>query len=78
MCPIRRPVRWQARAASIGLLFDKTSPNYAKQVIDGAYRACLEQQYHLRFDQIYTDVDGRSCTPSWTRFSAMRVATALS
>jgi LacI family transcriptional regulator len=41
-----------ARNFTIGVLLDNPSPNYTMKVISGAYRACIEQQYHLRIDQI--------------------------
>jgi LacI family transcriptional regulator len=41
-----------ARSFTIGVLFDNPSPNYTMKVLAGAYRACLEQQYHLRIDAL--------------------------
>lgn len=41
-----------ARTFTIGLMFDNPSPNYTMKVQAGVYRACVEQQYHLRIDQI--------------------------
>jgi LacI family transcriptional regulator len=46
-----------ARSFTIGVLFDNPSPNYVMKVLAGAYRACVEQQYHLRIDQLDSSVD---------------------
>lgn len=40
------------RTFTIGLMFDNPSPNYTMKVQAGAYRACVEHQYHLRIDHI--------------------------
>jgi LacI family transcriptional regulator len=37
-----------ARSFSIGVMFDNPSPNYTMKVMTGAYRACVQQSYHLR------------------------------
>jgi LacI family transcriptional regulator len=47
-----------ARSFTIGVLFDNPSPNYTMKVQAGAYRACLEQQYHLRIDNIDSSAGG--------------------
>ncbi|HWU02503.1 MAG TPA: LacI family DNA-binding transcriptional regulator, partial [Novosphingobium sp.] len=41
-----------ARSFTISVLFDNPSPNYTMKVISGAYRACMENQYHLRIDSL--------------------------
>jgi LacI family transcriptional regulator len=41
-----------SRTFIIGLLIDNPSPNYTMKVQTGVYRACSENQYHLRIDQI--------------------------
>ena len=41
-----------ARSFTIGVLFDNPSPHYTMKVQAGIYRACVEQQYHLRIDNI--------------------------
>ncbi|MCW1382422.1 LacI family DNA-binding transcriptional regulator [Novosphingobium sp. KCTC 2891] len=43
-----------SRAFMIGVLFDNPSPNYTIKVQSGVYRACVENQYHLRIDNIVT------------------------
>ena len=40
------------RSFTIGVLFDNPSPNYVMKVLSGAYRACIEQQHHLRIDRL--------------------------
>lgn len=40
------------RSFTIGLLFDNPSPNYTMKAIMGAYRACVAQGYHMRFDTL--------------------------
>jgi len=46
-----------ARSFTISVLFDNPSPNYTMKVLAGAYRACVERQYHLRIDSIDTSAD---------------------
>ena len=46
-----------ARSFTISVLFDNPSPNYTMKVLAGAYKACLERQYHLRIDSIDTSAD---------------------
>jgi LacI family transcriptional regulator len=46
-----------ARSFTIGLLFDNPSPNYTMKVLSGAYRACIERQYHLRVDNLSASGD---------------------
>jgi LacI family transcriptional regulator len=41
-----------ARSFTIGVLFDNPSPHYTMKVQAGIYRACVEQQYHLRIDNL--------------------------
>ncbi|NBC34964.1 substrate-binding domain-containing protein [Novosphingobium sp. FSY-8] len=41
-----------ARSFTIGVLFDNPSPNYTMKVLAGAYRACIDNQYHLRIDTL--------------------------
>ncbi|MEO0033530.1 MAG: hypothetical protein RIS94_3288 [Pseudomonadota bacterium] len=48
-----------SRTFIIGLLFDNPSPNYTMKIQAGVYRACMEQQYHMRIDQIDS-----SCPPA--------------
>lgn len=43
-----------ARSFVIGVMFDNPSPNYTMKVVAGVYAACIENQYHLRFDNIDT------------------------
>lgn len=43
-----------ARSFVIGVMFDNPSPNYTMKVVAGVYAACIENQYHLRFDNIAT------------------------
>lgn len=43
-----------SRSFIIGVLFDNPSPNYTMKVQTGVYRACVENQYHLRIDTIET------------------------
>ncbi|MDQ4421539.1 LacI family DNA-binding transcriptional regulator [Sphingobium sp. DEHP117] len=40
------------RSFTIGLLFDNPSPHYTMKAIIGAYRACVAQGYHMRFDTL--------------------------
>lgn len=49
-----------ARSFIISVLFDNPSPNYTMKVLAGAYRACIEKQYHLRIDSIDTSADTAS------------------
>ncbi|WP_168557350.1 LacI family DNA-binding transcriptional regulator [Novosphingobium sp. SG720] len=44
-----------SRTFIVGLLFDNPSPNYTIKIQSGVYRACMEQQYHLRIDSIDSD-----------------------
>jgi LacI family transcriptional regulator len=44
-----------SRTFIVGLLFDNPSPNYTMKIQSGVYRACVEQQYHLRIDNIESD-----------------------
>jgi len=46
-----------ARSFTVGVLFDNPSPNYTMKVVSGAYAACIERQYHLRFDTIDTRME---------------------
>ncbi|NKJ41756.1 LacI family DNA-binding transcriptional regulator [Novosphingobium sp. SG720] len=41
-----------ARSFIISVLFDNPSPNYTMKLQAGAYRACVDHQYHLRIDRI--------------------------
>lgn len=41
-----------SRTFIIGVLFDNPSPNYTMKIMGGVYRACIERQYHMRFDSI--------------------------
>jgi LacI family transcriptional regulator len=43
-----------ARSFIISVLFDNPSPNYTVKLQAGVYRACMENQYHLRIDRIDT------------------------
>lgn len=43
-----------ARSFTIGVLFDNPSPNYTMKVQAGAYRACVDNRYHLRIDNLDT------------------------
>lgn len=43
-----------ARSFVIGVMFDNPSPNYTMKIVAGVYAACVENQYHLRFDNIDT------------------------
>jgi LacI family transcriptional regulator len=40
------------RSFTIVVVFDNPSPNYIMKVINGAYRACTENGYHMRIDTI--------------------------
>jgi LacI family transcriptional regulator len=40
------------RSFVIGVLFDNPSPNYMMEIMDGAYRACIQRGYHLRIDHV--------------------------
>lgn len=44
------------RSFAIGVIFDNPSPNYTMKVMTGAYRACIEQAYHLRIVNLDTQV----------------------
>jgi LacI family transcriptional regulator len=46
-----------ARSFTISVLFDNPSPNYTMMVVAGVYRACTENQYHLRIDTINSAVE---------------------
>ncbi|WCT79135.1 LacI family DNA-binding transcriptional regulator [Novosphingobium humi] len=36
----------------IGVIFDNPSPHYTMKIVSGAYAACVERHYHLRFDHV--------------------------
>ncbi|WP_164549757.1 LacI family DNA-binding transcriptional regulator [Altericroceibacterium xinjiangense] len=45
-----------ARSFTVGVLFDNPSPNYTMKVQAGAYQACRDAGYHLRIDEINSQV----------------------
>jgi LacI family transcriptional regulator len=44
-----------SRSFTVGVLFDNPSPNYTIGIMEGAYRACVAQGYHLRIDHLTSD-----------------------
>lgn len=46
-----------ARSFTISVMFDNPSPNYTMKMLAGAYKACLQRQYHLRIDSVDTNAD---------------------
>lgn len=49
-----------ARSFIVGILFDNPSPNYTMEILDGAYRCCVQRGYHLRIDHIESDQAGEA------------------
>ena len=45
-----------ARSFTLGALFDVPSQQYTMKIQAGLYRACVEHQYHLRFEHIDSTV----------------------
>ncbi|MBZ9650304.1 LacI family DNA-binding transcriptional regulator [Sphingobium sp. 3R8] len=49
------------RSFTIAVLFDNPSPNYITKIQTGAYRACMENGYHLRVDHVDTNASREAC-----------------
>ena len=49
------------RSFTIAVLFDNPSPNYTTKIQAGAYRACMENGYHLRIDHLDTNASREAC-----------------
>ena len=56
------------RSFTLGALFDVPSQQYTMKIQAGLYRACVEHQYHLRFEHIDSTVAPAALEEALARF----------